>query len=385
MTRDQPLTAHRPSEQSEDAGIFGLRVTRARVDELRFDIDPPLHLAGRSVRTRNYVVVQVTLETGLTGTAYVLTRGQPIRGAAEGMAQNIIGARLATLFTADRRDRGTSAVGRARAVFDNCAWDLLGILREIPTWQLFGDLPRDQPALLVAGYRRHGESDAGMARRLVTWHERGFRSVKIAANLDDDATTNVLAALRNLATVEELEVVLDLGFAGHDVSRVVEAAQRWAPYGVTWLEDPLPAAAAFDTAAIRTTAQLPIAAGDEASPDELATLLRNSAVDVLRADTTTIGGLSGLADIAVGSKVPISLHIYPEIHRHAALTMTGASPVETFPSGDEFDFVDRFIGYRDPPIVDGRFVAPSTPGLGLYYRPEAVLPNIIHSVTVTAT
>ncbi|MCV7229479.1 enolase C-terminal domain-like protein [Mycolicibacterium komossense] len=385
MTGDQPHREYAPPGQAQDGGILDFRVTGTRVDELRFTMDPPLRLAGRSVPTRDYVVVQVTVESGVTGTAYVLTRGQPIRVAAEALAQDIIGARLGSLFTSDLRGRGTSAAARAQAVVDNCAWDLVGLLREIPTWQVLGDLPRVQPALLVAGYRRHGESSDDMARRLIAWRDQGFGSVKIAANLDDDETTKVLAAIRDLVSIDEFEIVLDLGFAGRDVARIVDAARQWAQYGVTWLEDPLPAAAAVDTAAIRTSSGLPIAAGDEASPDELAALLQTSAVDVLRADTTTVGGLSGLTEILAVSKVPVSLHIYPEIHRHAAVTMTGHSPVETFAPGDDFDFVDRFIGYQEPPIVDGRFAAPSTPGLGLAYRPDAVSSNIIHSTICTAT
>jgi L-alanine-DL-glutamate epimerase-like enolase superfamily enzyme len=385
VTGDQPPTRHRSQPVCQDVGILDLRVTSVRVDELRFMMNPPLRLAGRSVSARDYVVVQVSVESGATGTAYVLTRGQPIRCAAEALAQSIVGSRLSALFTRDPLHRGTSATARARAVFDNCAWDLVGLLRRVPTWQLLGENPRNQPALLVAGYRRHGENDETMARRLVAWRDAGFRSVKIAADLDDDGTTGVLAAVRQMAPADEFDVVLDLGFAGRSVSAVVDAAQRWAQYGVTWLEDPFPVAAAADTASTRVSCALPIAAGDEASPGELTALLQSSAVDVLRADTTTVGGLSGLADILAMATIPVSLHIYPEIHRHVAVTRAESSPIESFPPADDFDFVDRFIVYDQPPIADGRFAVPPTPGLGLHYRPDTVLHNIIHSHRITAT
>lgn len=105
----------------------------------------------------------------------------------------------------------------------------------------------------------------------------------------------------------------------------------------------------------------------------------------LRADTTTVGGLSGLVDILATTTIPVSLHIYPEIHRHVAVTRSGRSPVETFPRGDDFDFVDRFIAYDQPPIADGRFTVPDTPGLGLTYVPDTALHNITHSHTFSAT
>jgi L-alanine-DL-glutamate epimerase-like enolase superfamily enzyme len=367
-----------------DEGILGLRVTSAQVDELRFEMDPPLQLAGRTIHTRDYVVLQITLETGATGTAYVLTRGQPIGAAAEAVALQVLGGSLANLFSYDEQGRGRSPDQRARAVLDSCAWDLAGVLQEVPTWRLLGDTRAYQPALLVAGYRRHDETDQAMARRLVSWRDAGYRSVKIAADLRDGATTQLLAEIRNLVPVEELDVALDLGFAGRDVSQIVEAARAWETYGITWVEDPVQAAAAADIAAMRAAAPLPIAAGDEATPGELLGLLDLSAVDVLRADSTTIGGLTGLSEVVARANVPVSLHVYPEIHRHAALVMAADSPIEIFPPGDDFDFVDRFVHCEESNLVDGRFLPPMSPGLGLRYRPEAVPNNVIRSTSFTA-
>jgi L-alanine-DL-glutamate epimerase-like enolase superfamily enzyme len=364
-----------------DHGILELRVTSTQVDELRFQMAPPLRLAGRTVPTREYVVLRVTLETGVTGTGYVLTRGQRIGAAAEALAQQIVGFRLADLFGCDEQGGGKSAVQRARAVLDTCAWDLAGTLQEVPTWRLLGDARPHQPCLLVAGYRRHGETDDDMARRLAGWCDAGYRSVKIAADLHIAATAALLAEIRNVVPADELTLVLDLGFAGHDVEQLVEATRAWEPYQVTWVEDPVQVDAASDIAAIRAGAALPIAAGDEAAPGDLFGLLDQSAVDVLRADITTVGGLTGLGEVVARSDVPVSLHVYPEIHRHAAFVMATDSPIETFPPTDDFDFVDRFIHAEDATLVDGRFLPPSAPGLGMIYRPEAVRHNVTRSAT----
>lgn len=365
---------------SIDPAALDLRVTSTRVDELHFRMDPALRLAGKAVRSRDYVVLQITLENGATGTAYVLTRGQAIGVAAEKLAHQVLGGSLASLFVVGVGDLGTSPEGRAQALVDNCAWDLAGVVQQTPTWTLLGHSRPRQPGLLVAGYRRHQESDQAMARRLVGWRDKGYRSIKIAANPDDDgATTKVLAHIREQASAEDLELVLDLGFAGRDVGQVVKAAQDWEPYDITWLEDPVSTSAAAETGAIRTLSPLPIAAGDEASPAELADLSKHDAVDVLRADSTTVGGLTGLIEIAESAAVPVSFHIYPEIHRHAAFVMQSASPIETFPPLDCFDFVDRFIRADDLDIDDGMFSAPQTPGLGLRYLPESAESSVVRS------
>lgn len=369
---------------SDNEALPDIRVASTRIDELRFKMDPPLALAGRTISTREYLVMQVTLENGIIGTGYVLTRGQHIGTAAGAVAQCVLGRNLTSLFSREEHSRGTSAEQRAYAVLDNCAWDLAGQLRQAPTWELLGSASSSQPALLVAGYRRDGESDQAMARRLVQWRDKGFRSVKIAASIHDDSTTRVLREIRDRASAEELGVVLDLGFAGRDVPEIADAIRSWQTYGVTWIEDPLPSDSSADMAALRASAPLPIAAGDEASPDELHRLLNRSAVDVLRADSTTVGGLSGLRDLAARANVPVSLHVYPETHRHAATVMHTESPVEMFPPQDEFDFVDRFIHYVEPAVIDGRFLIPTAPGLGAVYRPEGVARNVVRSASFTA-
>ncbi|MGV9803295.1 enolase C-terminal domain-like protein [Mycobacterium sp. NPDC003449] len=364
--------------------MLDLRVTDARIDELRFDMDPPLVLAGTPITTRDYVVAQVTLEGGATGTGYVLTRGQPIGAAAEAVARELPGRTLAELFAVPAHIWGRSPVQRARAIVDICAWDLLGILHETPVWRLLGEARPYQPALLVVGYRRQGEDDLDMARRLVGWRDKGFRTVKIAGGADDAYLDRLLVAIRDLAAIGDLDLVLDLGFGSRDVDQVLAAAARWHPVGITWIEDPLPAAAAAEIAAVRVESPITVAAGDEADPDELAGLRNASAVDVLRADATTVGGLTGLLDIAASADTPISLHVYPEIHRHVAFVVDTESPIECFPANDPFDYVDRFIHSQDSGLVDGGYLPPLSPGLGLRYRPEAVPGNLIRSILFTA-
>lgn len=218
-----------------------------------------------------------------------------------------------------------------------------------------------------------------MARRLVSWREAGYRSIKIAAELDNRTTASVLAEIRHLASPDELELILDLGSAGNDVSRPLAAIRTWADHGISWVEDPVPVAAATHIAAIRAEASVPVAAGDEASPSELYELLEHRAVDLLRADSTTVGGLTGLCDIVAHANTPTALHAYPETHRHAAIVMRFRSPIETFPPGDDFDFVDRFIDVDDSMSTDGHVTPPTSPGLGFRYRPEAVPNNVVRS------
>ncbi|NEW76476.1 enolase C-terminal domain-like protein [Streptomyces rhizosphaericus] len=368
-----------------DEGAFGLRVRSIVVDELRFPIEPPLTLAGRLVRTREYAVVQVTLADGTTGTSYVLTRGRPIAAEAVALAHRVVGAPLESMFAREDWAGGHAPDQRAAAVLDHCAWDLLGQAHQLPIWQLFGDARPSLPVLLVAGYRRAGEDDRAMARRLADRVSEGFDLIKIAADPQPDATTRLLSAIREVVGPEDLDLVLDLGFAGPDRAQMLDAVRDWKPFGVRWVEDPWPVTATADIAALRAAGAVPVAVGDEASPAELRGLLDHAAVDVLRADATTVGGLSGLHRILSDAPVPVSTHVYPETHRHLAFTAGDESPLEMFPSRDPFDFADRFVDTDDLTPVDGRLGAPRTPGLGLRYRAESVTRYRVRSTTVEAS
>ena len=58
------------------ASLLGGEVTQVGVYELQFEITPPLQLPAGHVRTRDYVVLELRLASGGTGTAYVMTRGR---------------------------------------------------------------------------------------------------------------------------------------------------------------------------------------------------------------------------------------------------------------------------------------------------------------------
>lgn len=365
--------------------VFDLRVRTVRVDLLRFAIDPPLRLAGKAIPTREYVVLEVALSNGMTGTGYVLTRGQPIEEAARRLAAGLVGTRLENLFATRPADHGRDPLQRAQAVVDQCAWDLLGQAAGVPVTTLLGQVHDEQPVLLVAGYRRHGETDEAMAERLAGWHADGYRWLKIAADADPDDTAAVLRHLRRLAPADDLQVVVDVGFAGESTVRMAQAAREWEAYGLTWIEDPFPPASVESIAATRSHSPGLVAAGDEATPTELAHIVAAGAVDVLRADCTTTGGLTGLGRLAAASTLPVSCHVYPEIHRHLAFALTGTSPVESFPPRDPFDFVDRFIEPSDWNPRDGRVAAPAEPGLGITYRPDRLTSQLVRSRTYDQT
>jgi mandelate racemase len=98
----------------------------------------------------------------------------------------------------------------------------------------------------------------------------------------------------------------------------------------------------------------------------------SGAVDVLRADATCVGGITGLLAVREHARargIPVSTHIYPELHRHVVLADPGGGLLEAFRADSPFDTPQAF---STPPALEldpssgVRVVrAPPEPGLGL--------------------
>jgi L-alanine-DL-glutamate epimerase-like enolase superfamily enzyme len=178
-----------------------------------------------------------------------------------------------------------------------------------------------------------------------------------------------LTAVRE-AVGPDVTLVLDVVWAWRDVQAAIEIAHGWAPARLAWIEDPFPPDYVKQTRRLKASISTPIGAGDEvSSPSIFDALLSQEAIDVVRLDATTIGGITGFADVysrAAAAGYKVSPHIYPEVHQHCAFAWPSVEPVEMFPRGGAFDFSHQFVidgalEFETP----GRLRAPSREGVGL--------------------
>jgi L-alanine-DL-glutamate epimerase-like enolase superfamily enzyme len=114
----------------------------------------------------------------------------------------------------------------------------------------------------------------------------------------------------------------------------------------------------------------PIGCGDEASRiDDLRRLADTGALEVVRLDATTLGGISAAVPFArelerCGRR--ISFHEHPEVHCHCVLAQESIDHVEVFPIDRPFDLChqlcQRSVHER---IRAGWLSPPSAAGLGI--------------------
>jgi L-alanine-DL-glutamate epimerase-like enolase superfamily enzyme len=200
------------------------------------------------------------------------------------------------------------------------------------------------------------------------WIDAGIVQVKIKVGRDRAADGARLQAVREVIG-SDARLMVDANGAFTPGSAIAAARGTYADAGVTWLEEPVSSDDHDGLRRVRDHAPpgMEIAAGEYGSdifhPQRLLTA---GAVDVLQADVTRCGGITGLmrADaLAKAHCLPLSAHCAPAISAHAFAACETTVHLEYF---HDHVRVERllFDGTLSP--EGGRLTPDGTrPGLGI--------------------
>jgi galactonate dehydratase len=159
-----------------------------------------------------------------------------------------------------------------------------------------------------------------------------------------------------------------------------EIAAELEPFAPAWLEEPVPFDSPGGLARVRTATHRPIATGERLHLlADFRPIIEQGLVDVVQADLTHFGGFTGLrrlAGWAEAYELPLAPHnVCGPVGTLANIHFAVATPnyliLEHFN-----DFADTWVNElvdEAPAIdpVDGCFLAPDAPGLGIRLDHEA--------------
>jgi L-alanine-DL-glutamate epimerase-like enolase superfamily enzyme len=156
----------------------------------------------------------------------------------------------------------------------------------------------------------------------------------------------------------------------YDRKQALEFAERFfADAQVSWFEEPV---SSDDTDGLRllrdrAPAGMRIAAGEYGYvPTDFRLLLEAGAVDVLQADATRCGGVTGFRNAAeqcIARGLPLSAHTAPALHATLAASVEPAVNVEYF---HDHALIESLLFDGVPELIDGCLVPDtSRPGHGL--------------------
>jgi L-alanine-DL-glutamate epimerase-like enolase superfamily enzyme len=337
-------------------------ITQIRTARILYELEVPIVYGPWVMRHREFVLVRIDADDGSTGFAYCLTRDGPVPEiVARTIAPRYVGVSAAdpraAFFDTLYSNHAVHASGigmRSLSVVDIAAWDLACKIDGVPIAAALGAPdPVRLPATAIVGYPPSLGPDAVAAQVAGLW-AAGWRRFKVPIAPDLEASVARLHAARAAAPE---------GWVGFDANMVFRTAEdvarfdaRIADLGLGWIEDLVPPGDAALVADCRAAASTPVAMGDEQGGSyHPQALLAHRAVDVLRIDLTTNGGISGMPrvlDRARRAGVPVAPHMYPHLHSRV-LPALGAPdvPIEWGVPGTGVHPMDDCL--EQPVIVDG--------------------------------
>jgi L-alanine-DL-glutamate epimerase-like enolase superfamily enzyme len=351
-----------------------MMVTGVRVVTCDVPLPRPIVMGDLRFESREYVLVALETDAGVTGVGFGMTRNAPV-GAIIGrsVAPLVLGedpllveALWDRIYYRNLTIGGRGIFMRALSVVDIALWDIKGQVAGLPIWQLLGGARRRSPISIAGGYPLTGRDDADLADEMDDYARRGFATVKIAAGELTTDTNRIRVAGEALGGRSRL--AYDAHWAWRSLFEVVPTVRTWADLGLAFVEDPFAPELIFLARELRAETGIPLALGEDAvgrwAFDRLLTDLNP---DLLRIDATTMGGLSEAAKVcalAATRARPVIPHVFPEVHVHLAAAFPIVTAVElTLP---EYELEGLYRLFREwVTIEDGEVLAPTAPGLGL--------------------
>ena len=372
MRRTRSAARRREASPSSPGGgqvkIRGIRAVTVRVPLPR-----PLVMGTIRYADREYLVVEVTSDEGVSGVGFGMTRDVPLAAIVDrNIAPLLIGEdprdterAWQRVYDANLRiARGGPFMGALSAV-DIALWDLKARALGAPVWRLLGGY-RDRVPVQVAGcYPDAAVTLADLAAEVADYAGRGFTFIKVAAGPIDGDTARLRAA-RDAAPGAQLGY--DVHWAWRDIMGVVPVIRRWADLDLAVIEDPFPAELQAPIAHVKAVTGIPLALGEDyVGRWAFNDLIRSGLADVLRVDATAAGGISEVAKVvalAAAHGLPVSPHVLPEVHVHLAAAFGNVRTVEmTDPAYGYEGLHSLFASWVR--LERGEMLAPDTPGLGV--------------------
>ncbi len=251
---------------------------------------------------------------------------------------------------------------------DAALWDLKARLLGLPLVTLLGAVRDAAPVYGSGGFTSY--SIERLKDQLGGWVAAGIPRVKMKIGRDPAADLGrVRAAREAIGTDAELFVDANGAYAR---KQALAQANRFAELGVSWFEEPV---SSDDLEGLRllrdrAPASMEIAAGEYGYDlPYFRRMLEAGAVDVLQADATRCGGITGFLRVGAlceARSLPLSAHCGPSIHAHPACSLPSFRHLEFFHDHDRIEHM-LFDGALTP---EGGALRPdlSRPGLGLEFK-----------------
>jgi L-alanine-DL-glutamate epimerase-like enolase superfamily enzyme len=321
------------------------------------------------------VVVEVSAADGQSGLGYTYAGasvasliGSQLKKAIEDRDSfDVPGCWMAMQRTV--RNLGRSGLAAcAISAIDAALWDLKARALDLPLAILLGRSRERVPIYGSGGFTSY--SNEQLRDQLAGWVKRdGCRFVKMKVGSVPDKDPERVAVAKRAIGDQQLFVDANGAFS---VKQALTFADACAQADIRWFEEPVTSDDLPGLRLMRERApdQMDIAAGEYIYVDDDARrFLDADAVDVLQADVTRCGGITGFLQIAAlceAHHVDLSGHCAPALHRHVACAVRRLRHLEWF---HDHVRIEQML-FDGAPVAREGAIEPdlSRPGHGLTFK-----------------
>ena len=250
----------------------------------------------------------------------------------------------------------------ALSAFDTALWDLKAKRAGLPLWRLLGGFDPRVPCY-AGGIDLDLPLDA-LLRQTEGNLARGFRAIKMKVGrpvLAEDVER--VRAMRGMLG-DGFPLMVDANMKW-SADLAIRAARAFAPFDLTWLEEPISPDDVAGHARVVRDGGLPIAAGENLRTLwDFRHLIASGGVTYPEPDVTNCGGVTAfmkIAHLAEAFNLPVTSHGAHDVTVH----LLAACPNRSFLEAHGFG-LERFIA--EPLVIEEGFaIAPERPGHGITF------------------
>jgi L-alanine-DL-glutamate epimerase-like enolase superfamily enzyme len=358
-----------------------MRITSVTATTCRVPLPRPIVMGDVRFDAREYILVEVSTDSGLVGIGFGMTRDAPVKAIVDrSLAPYLIDrdpllteAHWDALYYRNLPQGQRGVFMRALSAVDIALWDIKGQAAGLPVWKLLGGARVRVPVAVAGGYPDAGRTLADFKAEIGAYGDKGYRTVKLAAGEIGDDTARLRAAREVLGP--DIPLAHDIHWSFRDLLSVVPTVRSWEDIGIAFLEDPFPSELIELSVQLREQTGQRLALGEDAVGRwAFGELLERQKPDLLRVDATVAGGLSEavkICSLAAARGVPVFPHVFPEVHVHLGAAFPSVAMVEmtdpTYETESLYRLFQEWVSYDA-----GDLIAPEAPGLGVVLDRAAV-------------
>lgn len=291
-----------------------------------------------------------------------------LRQIVESCDAMAVSAAYGAMQTATRNLGRPGLCAMAISAVDAALWDLKARLLDLPLVTLLGQVHDGVPIYGSGGFTSY--SLDRLCKQLAGWVEQGISRVKMKIGREPDFDVERVAAARNAIGTGPVLFVDANG--AYDRKQAIEKSYRFAEAGVRWYEEPVSSDDLDGLRLVRDRVppQIEVAAGEYGFDlFDFRELIAADAVDVVQADVTRCGGITGFLEVGTlcrAKLLPLSAHCAPALSLHVCCAAPPLRHVEYFHDHVRIEHM-LFDGVVEP---EGGMLCPdlSRPGHGLQFK-----------------